>query len=69
MSPVNEPMSPQGMPYEQDSGDFGYGDQPQDNHVNDGADEREWEDLKVSPDRHAQKLTSSHTSIRNHPHW
>jgi hypothetical protein len=51
MSPVNEPMSPQGMPYEQEnSGDFGYGgpSQPQDNHANDGADEREWEDLKVS---------------------
>ena len=49
MSPVNEPMSPQGMPYEKDSGDFGYGNpsQPQDNHANDGADEREWEDLKV----------------------
>jgi hypothetical protein len=49
MSPVNEPMSPQGMPYEKDSGEFGYGDssQPQDNHANDGADEREWEDLKV----------------------
>jgi len=53
MSPVNEPMSPQGMPYEKDnSGEFGYGNSPQpvpQENQNDGADEREWEDLKVRP--------------------
>jgi hypothetical protein len=71
MSPVNEPMSPQGMPYEKDSGEFGYGDssQPQDNHANDGADEREWEDLKVSAESEGQKLISSHTSTPSRPHW
>lgn len=47
MSPVNEPMSPQRMPYEKDNGEeFGYGGQPQ-HQENDGADEREWDDLKV----------------------
>jgi hypothetical protein len=54
MSPVEEPMSPMGMPYEKDDGsEYGHGQDhggpshSQDN-KNDGADEREWEDLKVS---------------------
>lgn len=65
VSPVPEaPMSPPGMPYEHDtSGEFGYDRSPdpasapasasaaaaQQPAQNDGADEREWEDLKVSP--------------------
>ena len=49
MSPVHEPLSPLGMPYEKDdSGDFGYNGSSQPQEANDGADEREWEDLKVS---------------------
>jgi hypothetical protein len=49
MSPVNEPMSPMspaGMPYEKEpSGEFGYDQHPP--AASNGADEREWEDLKV----------------------
>lgn len=52
ISPMREtPMSPPGMPYEKDqSGEFGYDEPPapEPTSENDGADEREWEDLKVS---------------------
>jgi hypothetical protein len=45
------------MPYEKDpSGEFGY-DPPA---ANDGADEREWDDLKVR--RPSSSINQSHTS-------
>ena len=54
MSVNEKPMSPTGMPYERTpSGSSGYRQspipQPAPEPENDGADEREWEDLKVSP--------------------
>lgn len=60
--PVNEkPMSPTGMPYERaPGGASGYRQSPIPTPApepeNDGADEREWEDLKVSPSPSFQSI-------------